>query len=85
MPQQDLQIRLKVEAMIQYAYAPLRKASLKRFKRRVRRLQRQYAARAVGLPDIQQQLSSWLAHARHGEALPAVAKFLNQHPFRRDT
>lgn len=24
MPQQDLQIRLKVEAMIQYAYAPLR-------------------------------------------------------------
>jgi retron-type reverse transcriptase len=62
----------------------LRKASLKRFKRRVRRLQRQYAARAVDLPHIKQQLASWLAHARHGDAVPAVAKFLDQHPFRRN-
>jgi len=61
----------------------LRKASLKRFKRRVRRLQRLYAARHAGFPDIHQQLVSWLAHARHGDALPAVAKFLEQHPFRR--
>lgn len=61
----------------------LRKASLKRFKRRVRRLQRQYAARTVGFTDIRQQLSSWLAHARHGDATPAVSKYLQAHPFRR--
>lgn len=61
----------------------LRKASLKRFKRRVRRLQRQYAARTASFTDIRQQLSSWLAHARHGDATPAVSKYLQAHPFRR--
>lgn len=61
----------------------LRKASLNRFKRRVRRLQRQYAARKAGFPEIHQQLASWMAHARHGDAIPAVSKYLEQHPFRR--
>ena len=63
----------------------LRKASLNRFKRRVRRLQRQYAARKIGFPDIHQQLASWMAHARHGDATPAVARYLEQHPFRRES
>ena len=62
----------------------LRKDSLNRFKRRVRKLQRQYAARKVDFPDIHQQLNSWVAHARHGEALPAISKYLQQHPFRRE-
>lgn len=62
----------------------LRKASLKRFKRRVRRLQRQYAERQIGFPDIHQQLSSWIAHARHGEALPAITQYLKDRPFRRN-
>lgn len=63
----------------------LRKASLNRFKRRVRRLQRHYAARRVDFPEIHKQLSSWMAHARHGDAMPAVSKYLQDHPFRRET
>ncbi|MCO7643737.1 reverse transcriptase/maturase family protein [Pseudomonas sp. S 311-6] len=64
----------------------LRKASLKRFKRRVRRLRRDYATGNTTLPEIRQQLSSWLAHAKHGHAQPAVEKFLSENPFiRRST
>lgn len=62
----------------------LRKASLNRFKRRVRRLQVKYADGRVDFPEIRQQLSSWIAHARHGEALPAITKYLAQHTFRRN-
>lgn len=63
----------------------LRKASLKRFKRRVRRLQRLHASGHIPISDVRQQLKSWLAHANHGQATAAVGKFLNQHPFRRAT
>lgn len=61
----------------------LRKASLKRFKRRLRRLQRQHAAGEISLPEVREQLHSWLAHARHGDAQPAVRKALNETVFRR--
>lgn len=61
----------------------LRKDSLKRFKRRVRQLQRRYAEGRTHFPQVKQQLASWIAHARHGDALPAVARYLNSHPFRR--
>lgn len=61
----------------------LRKDSLKRFKRRVRRLQRQYAAGAIDIRDIKRQLASWLAHAKHGGAEAAVGKYLENHPFVR--
>lgn len=62
----------------------LRKGSLCRFKRRVRRLQAKYAENKVDFPEIRQQLSSWIAHARHGDATPAIAKYLAQHTFRRN-
>lgn len=62
----------------------LRKASLNRFKRRVRRLQVKYAEGKVDFPEVRQQLSSWIAHARHGEATPAIAKYLKQHTFKRN-
>lgn len=61
----------------------LRKDSLKRFKRRVRLLQKQYAEGRVSLPEIKQQLASWMAHAKHGDAQAAVAKYLHEHPFIR--
>lgn len=61
----------------------LRKASLNRFKRRVRRLQVKYAAGEITLKEVKQQLSSWLAHAKHGNARAAVEKYLNEHPFVR--
>lgn len=62
----------------------LRKSSLRRFKRRVRKLQQDYARDAASITDIHQQLSSMIAHARHGDALPAIEKTLNETIFRRD-
>ena len=61
----------------------LRKASLKRSKRRVRTLQRQYAEGRIELADIHQQLHSWIAHARHGDATPAVEAVLSNTIFKR--
>lgn len=61
----------------------LRKASLKRFKRRVRRLQGLHAQGLVELSEVWPQIQSWVAHAKHGDALPAISKTLNNTPFRR--
>lgn len=61
----------------------LRKDSLKRFKRRVRGLQAKYETGEVDFSDIKQQLSSWIAHARHGGASNAVKSYLDRSPFRR--
>lgn len=63
----------------------LRKDSLKRFKRRVRQLQRHYAAGQISLAEVRQQLTSWLAHAKHGNATAAVEKYLHDHPFVRSS
>jgi len=63
----------------------LRKASLKRFARRVQRLQRHYADGRVDHAAIKQQLASWVAHATHGDALPAVRAILAKASFRRST
>lgn len=75
-----------MDLVIQWAsiQGRLRKGSLCRFKRRVRRLQNKYASGDIGFPEIHQQLSSWVAHARHGEALPAITKYLKQHTFKRN-
>lgn len=62
----------------------LRKGSLCRFKRRVRSLQKKYADNRVDFPEIHQQLTSWVAHAKHGDALPAISQYLKKHPFRRN-
>ena len=62
----------------------LRKASLNRFKRRVRQLQKKYAGGKIEPKEVKQQLSSWIAHAKHGDALPAVSKYLKQHTFKRN-
>ena len=61
----------------------LRKSSLKRFARRLRKLQRQYAAGEIDSKQIKQQIACWAAHARHGNALPALNSILQKHPFTR--
>lgn len=61
----------------------LRKASLKRFARRLRKLQRQYAAGDIDSRQIKQQIACWSAHARHGDALSALNSILQKHPFIR--
>ncbi|NLY33930.1 MAG: RNA-dependent DNA polymerase [Alcaligenaceae bacterium] len=62
----------------------LRKASLKRFAKRIRRLQKMYARNEIQANQIKQQLSSWAAHAKHGHALPALQSILYKHPFRKN-
>ncbi|MCK7542963.1 reverse transcriptase/maturase family protein [Marinobacter bryozoorum] len=61
----------------------LRKASLRRFRRQVRQWQSLYESGDIDLSDIRLELHSWANHAKHGDALPAVAAILNQSPFRR--
>lgn len=59
----------------------LRKGSMKRFKRRVRRLRRDYAEGRVSMHEIQLQLNSWLAHARHANAEGFVRSVIYDTPW----
>lgn len=61
----------------------LRKQSLKRFKRRVRTLQKHYAESRINISNIHEQLSSMIAHAKHGNAHRAIEKVLENSTFRR--
>lgn len=63
----------------------LRKASLNRFRRRLRRLQRHYASGRIDMPEAGEQIQSWVAHARHGDAIPAITKILAGARFRRQS
>ncbi|MFP4138782.1 MAG: reverse transcriptase domain-containing protein [Halomonas sp.] len=59
----------------------LRKGSMKRFKRRVRRLRREYAAGEIVARDVQLQLHSWLAHASHVNAEGFVRSVIYDTPW----
>ncbi len=56
--------------------------NVRRFARRMRRLQKKHAGRKVGMPEIRQSLMSWLGHARQANTwalrrvlMPRLAKF----------
>lgn len=59
----------------------LRKGSMKRFKRRVRRLRRDYAAGEIDMRGVQLQLNSWLAHASHANAEGFVRSVIYDTPW----
>lgn len=61
----------------------LRKASLKRFRQRVRQWQSEYTRGEIEIRDISEQMHSWTNHARHGNALPAIEHILSNAYFRR--
>lgn len=61
----------------------LRKASLKRLKRRVRRTAKLYAAGQLTMADVNAKLHSMIRHAHHGEAHGAVRKILSTTQFAR--
>lgn len=61
----------------------LRKSSLCRFKKRVREIQYDYWEHEIDFSGIHQQLTSWVAHAKHGDAIPALSNYLGSRPFIR--
>jgi len=61
----------------------LRKSSIARITRTMRRLQRLYAERRVDLARISQSVQSWVAHARHADAAGLRARVLGMFRFKR--
>lgn len=62
----------------------LRKSSIRRMVRRMRKLQKQYAAGDIDLDDIRPVVHSWLAHAKHAESYGLRRHILDRFPFMRD-
>jgi RNA-directed DNA polymerase len=55
-----------------------------RFRRRLRKLQRQYARRQISLADAGRRIVSWIGHARRQADTYRLRKRLfAEHPFRR--
>lgn len=61
----------------------LRKSSISRISRTLKRLQKQYAAGTVGLDKISQSVSSWLAHAAHADTMGLRRSLLARFAFIR--
>lgn len=61
----------------------LRKSSISRMSRTLRKLQKQYARGQVGLDKISQSVSSWLAHAAHADTLGLRRSLLSRFAFIR--
>lgn len=61
----------------------LRKSSINRITRTLRRLQRQYAMGRVGLARVGESVQSWVAHAMHADALGLRTRLLAKFGFVR--
>ena len=56
----------------------LRKSSVKSIKGKLKKFHRQYAARQINLPEINQSIQSWLGHASHASSYNLRKKLLKQ-------
>jgi hypothetical protein len=54
-----------------------------RFRRRLRRLQRQYARYQISLAEARQGILSWIGHARQADTYRLRRRLFGEHPFRR--
>lgn len=61
----------------------IRKSSISRITRTLRRLHKQYAAGKIGLPKIRESVTSWIAHASHAETYGLRRKLLGGIKFAR--
>lgn len=61
----------------------LRRDSVSRITRSLKRLQRQYAAGYIDLEDVRPVVHSWLAHAGHADTFGLVSKILETFPMVR--
>ena len=61
----------------------LAQANVWRFRRRLRRLQDQYARSAIGPQQVWPRLMSWIGHARQADTYVLRERLFAEHPFRR--
>jgi retron-type reverse transcriptase len=61
------------------------KENVWRFRRRLRRLQRLYAQRQIGLDEARRRIVSWIGHARQADTWRLRSRLFAEHPFRRAT
>lgn len=61
----------------------IRKDSVKRMTRRLRHMQRQYAAGRIDLADIHLRIASWLGHVSHADSYRIRRKLLSRTAFIR--
>jgi retron-type reverse transcriptase len=66
-------------------YRLLVKENVWRFRRRLRKLQRQYARYAISLDQARQRIVSWIGHARQADTYRLRRRLFCEHPFRRAT
>ena len=62
----------------------LRRSSIRRITRTLKRLQRLYAVHQVSRERVMQSVNSWLAHARHADARGLVRAVLSRFHFTRN-
>jgi len=60
----------------------LRKCSVKRIKSKLKKLRNQYEIGEIGIPEINQNIQSWLGHASHANSHNLKLALFNE-PFRR--
>lgn len=63
----------------------LRKDSIKRFKKRLKKMQRQYADGTKTLPEIRQRIMTFIAHAGHANSAKTISKTLGKAIFIKNT
>jgi retron-type reverse transcriptase len=61
----------------------LAKANVWRFRRRLRRMQRQYARTEIAADEVVRQVMSWVGHACQAETYRLRERLFVEHPFRR--
>jgi retron-type reverse transcriptase len=59
--------------------------NVRRFRRRLRNLQRQYARSQIPLEDARRRIVSWIGHARQADTYRLRRRLFREHPFRRAT
>ncbi len=62
----------------------LQKENIRRFEKRMRERQRQYADYKIDSETISQGVVAWLGHAGHGDTRRLINKLLYKYSFRRD-
>jgi retron-type reverse transcriptase len=61
----------------------LAKANVWRFRRRLRRMQGQYARKEIAAAEVLQRVTSWIGHAGQADTYLLRERLFQEHPFRR--